>query len=63
MKYNLKEMSLMEKPREKLYQFGAESLADYELLAIILRTGSKELSVLDLSIKILQNIVLSLEKQ
>lgn len=56
MKYNLKEMSLMEKPREKLYQFGAESLADYELLAIILRTGSKELSVLDLSIKILKQI-------
>ena len=56
MKYNLKEMSLMEKPREKLYQFGAESLSVYELLAIILRTGSKELSVLDLSIKILKQI-------
>lgn len=36
-------------PREKLLKFGAESLSDYELLAIFLRTGTKELPVLHLS--------------
>lgn len=36
-------------PREKLLKFGAESLADHELLAIFLRTGTKKLSVLNLS--------------
>lgn len=56
MKYILKEMTDMEKPREKLYNFGPSSLTDYELLAIILRTGSKELSVLNLSINILNQI-------
>lgn len=36
-------------PREKLLQFGAESLSDHELLAIFLRTGTKNISVLYLS--------------
>ena len=57
MKYILKEMTEMEKPREKLYYYGAESLSDYELLAILLRTGTKNKSVIDLSIEILNNIV------
>lgn len=36
-------------PREKLLEFGASTLADYELLAIFLRTGTKGLPVLSLS--------------
>lgn len=36
-------------PREKLLQFGAESLSDHELLAIFLRTGTKMSPVLNLS--------------
>lgn len=36
-------------PRERLMKFGANALADYELLAIILRTGTKEMTVLDLA--------------
>jgi len=36
-------------PREKLLQFGADSLSDYELLAIFLRTGTKGIHVLKLS--------------
>jgi DNA repair protein RadC len=35
-----------ERPRERLVQYGAKALADYELLAIILRTGAKGESVL-----------------
>ena len=53
MKYVLKEMSLDEKPRSKMKKFGSIALSDYELLAIILKTGIKDKSVIDLSIEIL----------
>lgn len=56
MKYVLKEMTEMEKPREKLCYYGANSLSNYELLAIILRTGTKDKSVIDLSIELLNQI-------
>ena len=56
MKYILKEMTEMEKPREKLFNYGPKSLSDYELLAILLRTGTKNKSVIDLSIEILKQI-------
>lgn len=38
-----------EKPREKLMKFGAESLSESELLAILLRTGSRNMNVLETS--------------
>jgi DNA repair protein RadC len=38
-----------EKPREKLMSKGAESLTDAELLAILLRTGTKGNSALDIA--------------
>lgn len=41
-------------PREKLLQFGAETLTDKELLAIFLRTGIKGTSVLDLAEQVLR---------
>ncbi|MDO4766047.1 MAG: DNA repair protein RadC [Eubacteriales bacterium] len=44
-----------EKPYEKLSRFGAQRLTDVELLAIILRTGTREKSPLDLAREILQN--------
>jgi len=56
MKYVLKEMTTMEKPREKLLMFGAQALTDYELLAIFLRTGTKDKSVINLSIEILKQL-------
>ena len=37
------------KPRERFIEYGANSLSDYELLSIILRTGYKNKSVLDLA--------------
>ena len=49
-------MTEMEKPREKLFLFGPHSLTDYELLAILLRTGTKNKSVIDLSIDILKQL-------
>lgn len=42
-----------ERPRERLIKYGAESLSDAQLLAIILRTGNKGQSVIDLSLSIL----------
>lgn len=53
MKKKLKDLPKNEKPRERLLHYGSQSLSDSELLAIILRTGSKNLSVLDLAQNIL----------
>lgn len=46
-------LPLIERPRERLEKFGAESLSNSELLAIILRTGSKEKSAIDLGSDVL----------
>ncbi len=54
MKYVLKEMTDEEKPREKLKKYGPKSLTDYELLAVILKTGTIDKSVIDLSIEVLE---------
>jgi len=43
-----------DRPREKLFKYGEHTLSDSELLAIILRTGKKGQSALDLSRKILE---------
>lgn len=45
----LKEMALEERPREKMLNNGEKSLSNAELLAIILRTGTKKQSVLELA--------------
>ncbi|MTI89549.1 MAG: JAB domain-containing protein [Balneolaceae bacterium] len=45
----VKEMQPDEQPREKLMRYGAESLSDAELLAILLRTGTKKLNVIETS--------------
>ena len=44
-----------EKPIEKLKEHGAQCLSDAELLAIILRTGTKEVSVIELAQRILND--------
>ncbi len=44
------------KPRERLKNFGVESLTDEELLAILLRTGTKDVSVKDLALNVLKEI-------
>ncbi|MCS7201184.1 MAG: DNA repair protein RadC [Dictyoglomus sp.] len=49
----LKDLPKNEKPRERFLHYGGQSLSDSELLAIILRTGSRNLSVLDLAQNIL----------
>jgi len=49
----IKEIPTRERPRERFIEYGADNLLNYELLAIILRTGSKEESVIELSKKLL----------
>ena len=41
-------------PRERMVHNGAQALADYELLAILLRTGSKGSNVLEFSRELLR---------
>ncbi len=45
-----------ERPRERLCEDGVESLSNEELLAILLRTGSKDESVIDLSKRVLYHL-------
>lgn len=49
----LQDIPKEERPQEKLYKYGAETLTDEELLAIILRNGTPEENVLFLSKRIL----------
>ena len=49
----LRELPSFSKPRERAMEVGVSNLADYELLAIILGTGSKDLDVLDLAKQVL----------
>jgi len=52
-KENIKEMLLEERPYEKCERFGAGSLTDVELLAVLLRTGTKGENVLSLARRLL----------
>ncbi len=45
----IKNIPLEERPREKMQMYGAESLTDAELLAVLLRTGTAEKSALTLA--------------
>ena len=52
----LRDWSEESKPREKLMYHGAKSLSDTELLAILLRTGSRQETAIDLAVKILSSV-------
>lgn len=45
----LKEVPYAERPREKALKYGIQTLSNIELLAIILRTGSKDKNVLEVA--------------
>ena len=51
----IKELFLDERPRERLLQNGAECLSNVELLAILLRTGTREKNVLELARTLLED--------
>lgn len=51
--YTIKDLPLSERPREKLYSHGAHALSNAELLAILIRTGHKEDTAIDVARRIL----------
>ena len=53
--YELKENPYPMQPMERLEFLGEECLSDVELLAILLRTGTKKYSSLNLALEILQH--------
>lgn len=52
--YKIKELPIKERPRERLKNVGVENLTDKEILAIILKTGTKEKSVSDIALDLLK---------
>jgi DNA repair protein RadC len=47
--YFIKDIPIQERPRERLASMGAKRLSDEELLALLLRTGTKKQSVIELA--------------
>lgn len=54
LKRTIKDLPKVERPREKLMQYGPEKLSNSELLAILLRSGKQGENVVELSNKILK---------
>ena len=52
----IKDMPIIERPREKFLNNSIDNLTDVELLSIILKTGTKKYSVKDISCNILNDI-------
>lgn len=50
----MKELPTTERPYEKLEQYGEKTLTNAELLAIIIKTGTKEETAVTLAQKILK---------
>ena len=54
MNLKMKELPISERPYEKLEQYGAETLTNSELLAIIIKTGTQKKTAIDLAQEILK---------
>ena len=52
--YTIKSIPVDDRPQEKLLKYGANTLSNSELIAVILRTGTKEENVVMLSQRILK---------
>lgn len=53
---NFKNIPDSDKPRERLYMYGSENLSNEELISIILKTGTKKMSVKEVSLKLLETV-------
>ncbi|MBF0714543.1 hypothetical protein HZY83_07620 [Gemella sp. GH3] len=53
---NIRSIKNEDRPREKLRKYGAGNLSNKELLAIMLRTGTKNINVIELADNILEDI-------
>ena len=54
MSYLIKELPVNERPRERFKKYGVEALSNEELLSILLRTGTGNKSVKEVSLDILK---------
>jgi len=52
----IRDLPVEERPREKFLKYGADKLSNAELLAILLRTGRKGTSVIEMSKEVLHSI-------
>ena len=52
----IKELPEYERPRERLLQVGSSNLSNEELLSIIIKTGTKGVSVKEIAFEILKRI-------
>ena len=52
----IKDLPLSERPRERLIEYGKESLSNEELLCIILKSGNSKQSVKDISLELLKEL-------
>jgi len=48
----IRDLAPQERPRERMQQSGAQSLSNAELLAILIRTGTRDASAIDLAHRI-----------
>lgn len=56
MRYTIKELPESERPRERLREHGAAALSDAELLALIVRTGTRGVNALELAREVLREV-------
>ena len=54
MKIKMKELPISERPYEKLKTYGAEKLTNSELLAILIKSGTKDYTAIDLANNVLK---------
>lgn len=50
----IKNLPISERPYEKFLKYGSKALSDADLLAIIIKTGTRDLSSLDIAKSILR---------
>lgn len=55
--YRIKDLPISERPREKLFKYGVDSLSNGELIGVIITTGYKNQTAIDLA-----NRILSIDK-
>ena len=53
---NFKNLSNYDKPRERLYNNGSDVLSNGDLIAIIIKTGTKKYSVYEVALKIMEMV-------
>lgn len=52
----VKELPSVDRPREKLIHKGPEAMSDIELVALLLGSGTKKSTVLDLAVKVVEKV-------